>query len=294
MVVVLVGGAIAAFFIFRESTTPVEVDEAVEDFRAETETTTASSDPATTAAAPAAPTTEATASTAAPATEITASTAPSATTETTASTDLAPGSSWPEPGVYTYATTGSESIDALDGRSHDFPAETTITVTREGRCAVHHWRPLQERWDATTLCPSLDGQEIRLYRSYHSFFGISDTRDFECEAGSLWYPATTEAGYTWSTRCGTEDIVVERTGTIVGVSTVDVGGTPVEVLTYELHDEISGASNGINDRSVQVVPDTGLIVALTVVVDVQNDSVIGDVHFEEDYELRLTSLEPRR
>jgi hypothetical protein len=264
IVVVLVGGAIAAYFILRESTTPVEVEEAVADFRAATETI-ARDDIATSPAVTAA-----------------------------VSTELVAGSSWPEPGVYTYATTGRESIDALDGRNHDFPAETTITVTRQGRCAVHQWRPLQERWDETVLCPSLDGQQIRLYRSTHSFFGISDTRDFDCEAGSLWYPATTEPGYTWSTRCGTGDIDVERTGTIVGVGAVDVGGTQVEVLTYELHDEISGASNGINDRTVQVIADTGLIVGLAVVVDVQNDSPIGDVHYEERYELRLTSLDPLR
>ena len=39
-----------------------------------------------------------------------------------------------------------------------------------------------------------------------------------------------------------------------------------------------------------MVPDTGLIVELSVAVDVQNDSPIGDVHCLELYRLRLTSL----
>ena len=68
----------------------------------------------------------------------------------------------------------------------------------------------------------------------------------------------------------------------------------VEVLTFELHDEISGVSDGTNGRVVKVVPDTGLIVELSVAVDVQNDSPIGDVHYLELYNLRLTSLTPRR
>jgi hypothetical protein len=42
------------------------------------------------------------------------------------------------------------------------------------------------------------------------------------------------------------------------------------------------------------VPETGLIVELSVYVDVQNDSPIGDVHYEELYKLELDSLTPRR
>jgi hypothetical protein len=103
-----------------------------------------------------------------------------------------------------------------------------------------------------------------------------------------------EAGTTWTLRCATEDIDVHRTGTITGLSEMEVGGVPVDVLTYELHDDISGASTGITDRIVTVVPETGLTVELTVHVDVQNDSPIGDVHYQELYKLQLDSLNPRR
>ena len=80
-----------------------------------------------------------------------------------------------------------------------------------------------------------------------------------------------------------------RTGTIIGLSEVEVGGVDVEVLTFELHDEISGASTGTNERVVKVLPDTGLIVELSVAVDVQNDSPIGDVHYLELYRLRCVA-----
>ncbi len=242
----IAGAAIAAAILLRESTTPVDVETAVSEFRAESGTT-----------------------------------------------ELA-GSALPEPGVYTYTTSGRESIDALGGRHHDYPAETTITVRHEGCGAIHEWQPLRERWDETVVCPSDTGAALQRYRSHHEFFGIADDRDFVCEPGSLWYPATMEAGATWTVRCGTDDIDVLRTGTITGLSEVEVGGVPVEVLTYELHDEISGASTGINDRIVTLVPETGLIVELSVYVDVQNDSPIGDVHYEELYKLELTSLTPRR
>lgn len=242
----IAGAAVTAAILLRESTTPIDVETAVSEFRAESGTTATA------------------------------------------------GSALPEPGVYTYTTSGRESIDALGGRHHDYPAETTITVRHEGCGAIHDWRPLRERWDETVVCPSDEGAGLPRYRSHHEFFGIADDRDFVCEPGSLWYPATMEAGTTWTLRCATDDIDVLRTGTVTGLSETQVGGVPVEVLTYELHDEISGASTGINDRIVTLVPETGLIVELSVYVDVQNDSPIGDVHYQELYKLELDSLTPRR
>jgi hypothetical protein len=243
---VVAGGVIAAAIFFRESTTPVDVEEAVGDFREEARTVEAA------------------------------------------------GTEIPEPGVYTYATSGRESIDALDGRHHDYPAETTITVRHEGCGAVFAWRPLAERVDEMVVCPDTSGTALPRYRTYHEFFGMSDDREFECEPGSLWYPSSTEPGTTWTLRCATADVEVVRTGTIIGLSEVEVGGSAVEVLTFELQDEITGASTGTTGRVVKVVPDTGLIVELSMAVDVQNDSPVGDVHYLELYRLQLTSLTPRR
>ena len=205
-----------------------------------------------------------------------------------------PLSALPQPGVYIYATSGRESVDALDGRHHDYPAETTITVRHEGCGAEFAWRPLAERFDDTLLCPEPSGVELPRYRSHHEFFGIDDDREFVCEPGSWWYPASTEPGTTWTVRCAADDVNVFRTGTVTGLSEVDIAGETVEVLTFELHDEISGASVGTNERVVKVLPGSALIVELAASVDVRSGSPIGDVHYLELYRLRLTSLTPRR
>jgi hypothetical protein len=249
IVVVLAGAAIALVIALRETTTPVDVETAVSEFRAD--------DPVTD------------------------------------STPVAVAA-LPEPGVYTYATSGRESIDALGGRHHDYPAESTITVRHEDCGAVHEWRPLRERVDETVVCPGEDGATLVRYSTHHEFFNMSDDREFVCEPGSTWYPAATEPDTTWTVRCASDDIDVLRTGTVTGLSRVDVGGESVEVLTIELHDEISGASTGINDRVVSVVPETGLIVELAGWVDVRNDSPIGDVGYQELYRINLQSLTPRR
>jgi hypothetical protein len=238
--------AVAAAIIFRESTTPVDVEEAVSDFRSDT-----------------------------------------------GSVERAV-SELPEPGVYTYSTSGRESVDALDGRHHDYPAATTITVRHEGCGARFTWRPLTERFDDTVVCPESAGVVLPRYRSHHEFFGMVDDREFVCEPGSMWYPAATEPGTTWTVRCADDDVHVLRTGTITGLSEIEVAGETIEVLTFELHDEISGGSVGTNERIVKVRPDDGLIVELAASVDVRSDSPIGDVRYLELYRLNLTSLTPRR
>ena len=120
-VVVLAVGAIVAFLLLRESTTAVDVDEAVGDFRQQQPTAPATTGDAGVETTPAA-------------------------VATSPATVPPPGSRVPAPGVYTYATTGRESIDALDGRSHRYPEVSTITVTHEECGAVLRWRPLRERW----------------------------------------------------------------------------------------------------------------------------------------------------
>ncbi len=279
VVVVVAAGALAAFLLLRESTTPVDVDEAVGDFRSQTQST------------PPADRTETTV----PVATTAASTVPAETSPASTTTTLPPpGSELLDPGVYAYRTTGRESIDALGGRSHRYPDVSTITVTHEGCGALVNWRPLQERWDATTLCPSARGLELRVDANHHEFFGITDEREFVCERGALLYPATTTPGVTWTARCSSGDVDVVRRGRILGTSEVDVGGTTVTVLEFEVNDEISGASEGTTERTIRVVPATGLVVEQELFTDVRNDSPIGDVHYTERYSIRLTSLVPRR
>jgi hypothetical protein len=270
LLVVVATGALVAYLFLRESTTPVDVDEAVSDFRREESSIAAAT------------------------TGVVNTTAAGTTQAPTTSTPTRPGSELPATGVYTYDTSGGESISALGGRSHRYPDVSTITVIQDGCGWVQRWRPLRERWDATTFCPSRRGMELHVDRNHHEFFGISDNREFVCEPGALYFPARTNPGRTWTARCTFEDIDVVRNGTIVGTRQLEVGGTPVTVLEFTVHDDITGASNGSTDRTIRVVPETGLLVELELTVDVQNDSPIGHVHYQEHYELQLTSLEPRR
>ena len=87
-------------------------------------------------------------------------------------------------GVYTYRTTGGESLDVLGGATHRYPAETTITVV-ETACGVRlRWDALAGRSTTLTLCTRSGGVELRGLEEVHSFFGRTDLTRYACTQGS--------------------------------------------------------------------------------------------------------------
>ena len=164
--VLVVAAVFVRFVVLRDSTHSVPTNEALKVFRAQSTTSTQP---------------ESTTPTTAVATSITAAT----------STTVAPLSAPPlvEPGIYRYKTTGSEQIDALGGTSHDYPAETTLTVVA-GDCGVRvRWDALRERRDEWALCSSPDGIDLGpLGVQYHEFYNQPDEEAVSCDRRVLIVP----------------------------------------------------------------------------------------------------------
>ena len=77
-------------------------------------------------------------------------------------------------GVYLYATTGGESIDALGDVHHRYPATTSITA-RGAQCGVRlRWDALQGRSATWTLCSTRAGVDLGTEEVVHTFFGQGD------------------------------------------------------------------------------------------------------------------------
>jgi len=270
--VVAAGAVGVAVFLGRGSTTTqVALGDAVSHFRA-----TSSTDAVTTTAARAAPTSALPAPLPAP-----SSTAP------------LPTAHLPAPGVYVYATTGSDSVDALTGAHHAYPAQTTVTVTPLG-CGVRvRWDAAKQRWDSWDRCLAGGGITTTAYRSYREFFGIGNENDYVCTGTAL--PVGAGAGTTWSMACrrGTTDTSA-FSGTVVGSEPVTVAGTVVAAV--HVHDDVtvSGASKGTETLDQWIDPATGLVLREKGTTDTTQGTVVGRTHYHESYELDLTSLTPRQ
>lgn len=197
-------------------------------------------------------------------------------------------------GVYAYRTTGSESISALGGTTHRYPRRSTITVTKAPCGMTLRWDVLTTRWNTWTVCvkgersQSLDG-----WVEHHVFFGQDDETRWDCN-GAPWLTDPSGIGTRTSQLCDGDDATQAGTVDVLDEVTIPVGGVPVQTIHMRVKADEDGASRGPLVEERWVERETGLPVRIRYGVRTSNDSPIGDVTFEEGYDLRLVSLEPRR
>lgn len=265
----------------RGSSTPLSVDDARERYRESASTTLVASTapPPTNTVAPdtVAP------DTVAPVTSDTATIAP-ATTETIPHVEL------PTPGVYTYATTGRDSVDALGGAHHEYPATTTITVTTSGCGVLQRWDVLVERWEEWQRC--VDGGAVRevARTTYDQFFGQGQTDAYVCTGDAR--PVDAPVGATWTSSCAQGDDVEVRTGEVVGTESLTVGDVTVDTVHVKVTITVSEYPDDTRIVETWYGAGSDLVVAQRAVASTTNPSPIGEVHYEETYEIHLQSLTP--
>lgn len=195
------------------------------------------------------------------------------------------------PGVYVYATTGSESVSALGGRTHRYPKRSTLTVTAGGCGMRLRWDVLQHRSNVYEIC---DGAgRLAAWTETHRFVGRDDVTVWRCQ-GTAWLPRNRSAGVSSPHRCRGGKTVQHGTLTVVGEERLMVAAGKVEVVHLELVAAESEEARGSLTEDRWLERDTGLPVRVRYRVRTHNPSPIGDVVFEERFTISLTSLVPRR
>lgn len=197
------------------------------------------------------------------------------------------------PGVYPYATEGSEQVDALGGARHDYPASTTITYSRSGCGTVERWQPLKERVGESLECAGAAGSELRGSVQQREFFGRSETKRYTCDPGVPLLPRDPQPGRTTKGSCRSEDSMLALTTTVVALESLDVGGTAVPVVHLRVTGALTGSTRGRSDRELWLARSDGLLVQTVARTDTDADTEGGTVRYQESYRLRLTSLTPR-
>jgi hypothetical protein len=210
---------------------------------------------------------------------------PIATTTTPASV-----ASLPKPGVYRYDTIGTDSVDALNGQHHDYPAVTTMTVVPLGCGVMQRWDVLKERWAEWQRCVSGDSIAQPSFVTYDEFFGQAQTDTYECNGDPR--PVDAPAGTTFAFDCVKSDATDSYSGVVIGTEPMSIGGVIVQALHVRItiaHETPSDTQ--LTDRWFQV--GTDLMLAQRVLNDTSNPSVVGKVNYRERVEMHLISLEPQ-
>ncbi len=206
-------------------------------------------------------------------------------------------SALPAPGVYVYDTSGQASVDALNGASHTYPPQTTLTVTREGCGARLRWVGVKERWEERLVCPTGDGLALREVHSYHEFFNQGDERTYTCDANALDLPMGAKTSFTatctsaGSSKSGADDMRID--GTVIGIEKVTVGAETRDALHVHLAGHFTGDTNGDQTTDRWLLPG-GLLAKEVRDQRTVSSSIIGPVTYKEHYVLQLVSTEPRR
>jgi hypothetical protein len=195
----------------------------------------------------------------------------------------------PAPGVYVYTTTGRDSVDALNGAHHDYPAITTITVTPT-QCGVQQrWDILEQRWEEWQRCTDGTGVSETGRTNYDEFFGQSQTDAWVCTGAAR--PLAAAAGTTWTTTCISGSTTATYDGVVVGTEERAVGTANVNTLHVQVTITDDTLSNSqIIDTWYRT--GTDLVVVQTSTAATSNASQVGTVRYAETYEIHLTSLTP--
>ncbi len=189
-------------------------------------------------------------------------------------------------GLYRYVTTGLETADALGGARHDFPLETCLTLQPGGCGTLVRWHAFAQRWTEWDYC---DDGLLAGWLSYHEWFGVGNLDQFT-------YPepfrTTGEVGEQWSVTCGKEGSLETMHHEVIGLETLMIGGTEVEVLHVRRWTDVAGETFGTNRVDIWTLPGTPLIARRAQDGTTTSQSPIGDVEYHEECELQLKSPFP--
>jgi hypothetical protein len=197
----------------------------------------------------------------------------------------------PSPGVYSYRTTGGESL-SLPGMARSFPSTTSMIVT-DGDCATVSWVPLTQHTETMTECAGPGGgfDVPRLFTT-ESIAGTDTTSTVSCPATAYLMPPSPVPGQKWAATCSLRSPAekVMLAGEALGHSTISIAGRSVTVERTRVTLTFDGNQAGTNPTDYWIVPSSGLVVREKEEVAVTS----GGVSYSENMLSTLTSLSPLR
>jgi hypothetical protein len=200
----------------------------------------------------------------------------------------------PAEGVYTYRTTGGESI-SMFGASHKYPSRTYATIRHLGGCTWEHRNEvIAEHVDILTLCTKADSVAQLAQERQVEFFGQRDGAKLDCDPVLVLSKSSDARGASHATRCtdhnGTNALL---TATFVGIERTDIGGTAVDAIHVRVDATTSGRVRGTSVDDFWSAPGTGLTVRWERTVDSLANAWGAEIRYRENATFLLESLEPK-
>jgi hypothetical protein len=194
-------------------------------------------------------------------------------------------------GVYAYATKGSESISALGGATHAYPAKTSITAVKVPCGMQYQWAALGGRSTGWTFCSTAAGIELRISDERHTFFGQGDRAVYRC-SGRLLIPKKPTVTAAKPFSCRSDRNLEVGTAHVLGPATVEIGTRSVPAIRVSTDLTIRSRDSGNEWIDWWLDSSNGLPLRVTLRSRTSREMWIGRVRYREDFSLRLLSLTP--
>ena len=202
----------------------------------------------------------------------------------------------PTPGVYSFATTGQESVKLgpLPAETRDYPGIVPVTVTegeQEG-CFTVKLDLLAEHSEDTTYCTTDDdGLRLAAHSKRQTVGPMKPVATMACDEDVLIDPqATGETALTCSLTIdgGPAELSATVDGTVTArTAVVDVDGREVAAVQVDIVNTLSGDLTGTWNESLWFSEDDWLPLRIVRSLDMQ-----GLAAFSETSDLTITTLDP--
>jgi hypothetical protein len=194
----------------------------------------------------------------------------------------------PADGVYLYETAGGEQLDVLGRATHDYPHETSMTVTHTPCGFDTRWQPLENRWDLRSFCVQPSGLRLVGLSTYREFYGRGKVLATTCTPDSF-YVFDADA---WSATCQSEQTTITLNGRRGPTTLVTIAGTTVPAQIIELSiSTVDPDGRGSTTATATLHAQTQLLLELN---SKTRSELSAGAKYQEDYHLRLESLQPQR
>lgn len=197
----------------------------------------------------------------------------------------------PAQGVYQYTVDGRETIDGGPlSVGRDLPSISPRIVRHTEQGFEIEWRLSGDHVESWGYALEDDGAHALFERSTLAVAGISATTENEWSPPPLRLPAEPEVGMSWNEDTASGDQRISIASEVSGRETVDVGGTPVEVVLIESTIDYAGGVEGRIEDTSYYDPETGLEIR-----HVSNATLDdGSSEVTTRWDATLRSLEPAR
>jgi len=195
--------------------------------------------------------------------------------------------------VYLYSTTGHESVSALGGQSHTYPATTAATITATHCGFDERWDVLSGRFDINQRCRGANGSwTVTSTATGDEFFNNAVVDTYTC-TGFVDLPASPRAGASSRGHCVSGPNTTDYEVKVLGTGNRTVGGVTVDAVHLHITFTQGGGrrGGGTEDRWVQSGSD--LVLASRQSEKDISPSPVGQVTYEQEFTITLRSLTPR-